>query len=145
MLADVNNGMILRGNRRAALVAAGVMAAALAGCSAPAGRRDGAADVAVRFASEVSSGALAQSCDLLAQNTIEALTKGGGSCADAVRKAGLQDPGQVTGTQVWGRSALVRFTGSVAFLTEVDGAWRVTAAGCAPRQASPADCALEAG
>ncbi len=134
----------MRGRWSAPLVLL-AFATALAGCSGPDGGRQAAQEVASSFVRAVAGGDLAAACGLLARSTVEQLEQGGSDCPSAVEQAGLDDPGQATGTQVWGRAALVTFSGADVFLADVDGRWRVTAAGCVLRQESPAECDVEAG
>jgi hypothetical protein len=126
---------------RAAL--AGSAVALLAGaCSAPAGT--GAAQrtarEAVRAASDQDSATL---CSLLSPATVHRLEEQQqGPCATVARSLDLGNPAATGRAQVWGSSALVPVGSSAVFLTDVDGRWRVLAAGCTVHEDEPADCRL---
>jgi hypothetical protein len=47
---------------------------------------------------------------------------------------------RVSGVQVWGDAAEVRFGSDVLFLRLVSGHWRVSAAGCTRQPVGPYDC-----
>jgi hypothetical protein len=84
---------------------------------------------------------------MLTADVVQSLEQDGAPCPAAVSQLDLSDPGVATSAQVWGRDGLVRFSdpGNDVFWTAVDGAWRVTAAGCTRNADAPADCELEAG
>jgi hypothetical protein len=110
----------------------------VAGCTAAGA--DGAAEVAVRFASSVRSNPEA-ACRLLAPRTLEAVAKdGGGVCSGGLEdtSATIEAPeGDPTQVDVAGHSARVVVGGQAVFLAWFDHGWLVTAAGCERRQVDP--------
>lgn len=126
----------------AALVATALTAGA---CAGPAARSARAKDAATTFARAVTARDFAGACGVLVQATAEQLQQQGGSCPAGLAAAGLDDAGEVSSAQVWGRAALVTFSGGQVFLADVAGRWLVTAAGCTRREQSPADCAVGTG
>jgi hypothetical protein len=135
------------GRRGGVLLAAAATAvvATTTGCAGPSPEITGARDAATTFGRAVADGDAEAACGLLARSVVESLEQSDGSCPQGVQQAGLDDPGELTGSEVWGSSGLVTFTGGDVFLTVVDGRWRVTAAGCTQHEESPADCDLEEG
>ena len=82
-------------------------------------------------------------CSLLAPSTAQSLEREQStSCEQAARSLNLGQPSASGSAEVWGSSALVPTGSTSVFLTEVDGQWRVLAAGCSMHQDSPADCEL---
>jgi hypothetical protein len=137
---------------RSAVVLGGLVAAAsvtgcLSACGAPSSTTTAVSSTALAFQTAATDGDGAGICDLLTDSLTKALEHSGQSCSSAVTALQLGDPGAVLATDVWGRSALVTFadTSSDVFLTEVNGTWRIAAAGCAVRDSRPAECQLEAG
>lgn len=112
----------------------------LAGC---ADARTGAVEeAATSFVQDLGSGDLAGACDLLAPATRERVERAG-TCAGVLGGARLPAGSRVQSSEVWGTSALVRTAGDTLFLTETDGGWKVSAAGCRSRGEAPYDCAVE--
>jgi hypothetical protein len=142
-------------NRRGSLAGTAVVLAALAvggsGCAGTPGSAAAAqtARAAVRAAAAHDTATL---CGLLARSTVQQLEQDKSApCAEATRSLdlGSTTSGSTTSgsavdgaAQVWGRSAMVAVGSATVFLTDVDGRWRVLAAGCALREEQPAQCAL---
>lgn len=66
----------------------------------------------------------------------------GKPCARALSGLGLPT-GSVRSVEVWGGNAQARLDAGVFFLAEFKAGWRITAAGCQPRQDKPYDCDVE--
>jgi hypothetical protein len=120
--------------------------AVLGGCDA---RRDDArvaAQAANGFSTALTNKDAAIACSLLAPDTQHQLEKSAKApCTEAVLDQELPEPGAVIHTDVFGSEARVVFTADTMFLTNLDGAWKLAAAGCTPRGDLPYDCALEGG
>jgi hypothetical protein len=85
-------------------------------------------------------------CALLAPDTAQQLEQQESApCAVAVQSLDLGQPSPPGPPQVWGSSALVPVGSDAVFLTDVNGRWRVMAAGCTLQDARPADCKLGGG
>ena len=140
-------GRLHRGGRRSVVFFA-LLAAALvgvSGCTGPGA--DEAARVAESFDQLASSDA-AQACALLAPGTRAEVEKAAKkSCAEALGDEGLPDPSAVSGVDVFGHDAIVRFSGDTVFLARFPEGWRVTAAGCqpGPSDQKPYDCNVSGG
>jgi hypothetical protein len=135
--------MTIRRGTAAGLVAAlGAMAVGVSGCAGSPGSAAAAqtARAAVRVAADNDTATL---CGLLAASTVQQLEQQESEpCALAAGSLDLGEPSDGGTAQVWGRSALVPVGSAAVFLTDVDGRWRVLAAGCALRQEQPAECTL---
>jgi hypothetical protein len=126
-----------------AVIALGIAGAVAIG----AGRAGGAPDAAVvveRFLAAVDADDAAVACGLLTETAAGELEKQSGTSCD---QAVLQLP--VTGSQVARvefaeLSAVARVSdGPDAFLDKTRAGWRISAAGCEPRQGEPYECELE--
>lgn len=136
----------MRHKRSRALLAAVPVLAALpiTGCGAASSTVDAATAAGAQLQRAVAAHDAGGICRLLTPATRQSLAQDG-SCAAAVTGLDLSDPGPVRSAQVWGSNALITYRQDDAFLTEANGRWLVTAAGCSLHAQSPADCDLEAG
>jgi hypothetical protein len=132
--------------RRAWTVVSAIgIAASTAACSGSpsAGSAQRTAEAAIQASVTHDSSAL---CALLAPDTAQQLEQQQSApCADAIQSLNLGQPSDPGPAQVWGSSALVPMGPDAVFLTDVNGRWRVFAAGCTLRGEHPADCKLGGG
>jgi hypothetical protein len=120
-------------------VAVAALSAACAG-SPGADSAERTAQDAVRAASARDTTTL---CALLSPVTAHDLEQQQSApCPSAARSVDLGGPATAGPAQVWGSSALVPTGSTSVFLIEVNGRWRVRAAGCSVHQDQPADCRL---
>ena len=125
-----------------AVAVLGAVAIGTSGCAGSAGSAaaEQTALAAVRAAATQDTSTL---CGLLAASTRSQLEREQSApCAQAAASLDLGQPSGGGAAQVWGRSALVPVGSTAVFLTDVNGRWRVLAAGCALREEQPAECAL---
>jgi hypothetical protein len=116
----------------------------VAGCASASPRTDGAAEVASRFGAAVAAGDGSAACALLAAATRDELAQSAGKpCADAVTSEDVPPLGAVRRVEAWGEQAQVAGTADTVFLSHLTGAWRVVAAGCAPRPGRPYECSVK--
>jgi hypothetical protein len=132
--------------RSGSLAGAAAVLAAVAvgtsGCAGSAGKAaaERTAVAAVRAAATQDTATL---CGLLAASTVQSLEQEQSApCSQAAASLDLGQPADGGAAQVWGRSALVPVGSTAVFLTDVNGQWRVLAAGCALREEQPAECVL---
>jgi hypothetical protein len=126
----------------AVLTVVGALAVGASGCAGTSGSTAAAqtARAAVRAAATHDTATL---CGLLAQSTVQQLEQDQSApCAQAASSLNLGSPTGGGAAQVWGRSAMVPVGSATVFLTDVNGRWRVLAAGCTLREEQPAECAL---
>ncbi len=129
------------GGRRS--VASSVLLAALvvvAGCAGPGA--DQAGQAASSFGRLVGEDP-AKACELLAPGTRDQVEKAADkTCPEALGDADLPDPSPLTGADVYGHDAIVRFANDTVFLARYPDGWRITAAGCrpGPSDQKPYDC-----
>lgn len=119
---------------------------AVSGCSS--GNEDAATRAAEQLHSSLRDQDGAAACDVLSDDVQQELAESeGASCATAVMEAGLPDSGRVTGVEVYGTAAQVRFSDDedVVFLGEFADGWKVTAAGCTRQAGAPYDCQVQGG
>ncbi|MGS0685807.1 hypothetical protein ACVBEQ_11795 [Nakamurella sp. GG22] len=139
--------LIRRESRRKAARAVALAAAVLSTTSCAALRPD--AETAGRVASDFTTAVTAHdtgaACSLLAPATRSELESDGSSCEQALLDKQIPTGGAIEHTAAFGRSAQVVLRGDVVFLSDFNGRWLVTAAGCRPERDAPYDCALTGG
>ncbi|HET7477470.1 MAG TPA: hypothetical protein VFJ97_15790 [Dermatophilaceae bacterium] len=129
-----------------AAAAVGLLLAGLTGCSVEGPGSDGARAAAVNFHRLLTAGNGERACRLLSERAVEDVRgPDDRACATALTSLPIRPVAAVRSTSVYGHSALVVFDADAVFLASFDDGWRVTAAGCSPRQDQPYDCAFEAG
>jgi hypothetical protein len=84
----------------------------------------------------------AAACDLLAPETRTDLERGSAQACPQVLTRRSLPTGAGTSIQVWGGNAQLRLASGVVFLAKFRTGWKVTAAGCTPRQDQPYDCTV---
>jgi hypothetical protein len=82
-------------------------------------------------------------CVLLAPGTLAELEQSFGRCDKALSDQHLPVGTQVADVDVYGKDAIVQLDKDVVFLARFDDGWRVTAAGCTPRQDRPFTCTIK--
>lgn len=130
--------------RRVTAIGLGALAlAGGAGCGTDASARDARGSVE-RFYSAFEARDGTAACRQLSQGAASALeTSEGEPCERAVLSLRLR-PSPIRGASVWVTSAQVSLrSGTAAFLDQVGGRWRISAAGCRPRPRQPYECELE--
>jgi hypothetical protein len=132
----------VRAVRTRCVVLAAVVLALATGCGAAPGS-DAVTRVADAWLAAARAKDAATLCRLLTPAAEESVRSGGQSCEQAVGDLDLPGAGRVGAIQVWSDRAQVKAGGDTLFLTEVDGAWRVSAAGCTAEAGGPYDCDLE--
>ncbi|MBT2444327.1 hypothetical protein J7E93_30385 [Streptomyces sp. ISL-36] len=126
-----------------AFLVLGVLGASLAGCADVDDRAAAAETAAVRFTAALAEPGTGGACDALAPATREELEQEG-PCPQALASLGLDpDVGRVVGADVYGSQARVVFERDNVFLASFPEGWKVTAAGCTPRQGRPAQCEVK--
>lgn len=126
------------------LVAAALLP--LTACGGLSPDADAAADVALSFHAAVSAGDGQSACDDLAPGTADVLQRDAGAgCAQAVLDEDIPDASTVLDAQAFGQVAQVVMSGDVVFLAAFGDEWRVTAAGCSPRDNKPYYCSIDGG
>ncbi|MEU6880946.1 hypothetical protein [Streptomyces sp. NPDC046712] len=117
----------------------------LSGCGAPAARQDGASRAGREFEEALATGDYATACGLLAVESREQLEESEKKpCGEALGSQDLPRGGRVHGVDVYGRQALLHMGEDILFLSQFDGGWKVTAAGCVPEPGDePYRCALK--
>lgn len=123
------------------LAAAGVAVALCGGCGAPPGT-----DAVTRTADSWLAAARAKDtaalCRLVTPAAAQAAEIGDDTCVQALGDVHFPGAGPVVAVQVWSDRAQVKAGADTLFLTEVDGAWRVSGAGCSAEAGGPYDCDL---
>ncbi|MDX3533901.1 hypothetical protein PV721_05880 [Streptomyces sp. MB09-01] len=122
------------------------VAAVLCGCGATAPRLEGARQAGEAFEQALADADYARACGLLAPQTRQQLEENEEKpCGPALPGQELPVAGQVRGTQVHGRQALLRLQKDTLFLSQFDDGWKVVAADCAPQGEQPYRCSLKGG
>lgn len=105
-----------------------------------------AAAAAESFHAAVRASDGATACELLAPETVKELEESAGAtCTEAIQAAELPVAGDALDTAAYVRSARVELNGDVVFVSDFDGEWQVTAAGCSLRPDDSYDCAVRGG
>lgn len=135
-----------RGGWAMTAVAALAVAGLLCGCGAPASRLEGAGQAGRQFAQALADADYPRACALLAPRTRQQLEEDQHEpCVFALHGEELPAAGEVRGTDVYGRQALLRLRGDTLFLSQFDNGWKVVAAGCTPQGDKPYRCSLKGG
>ncbi|SDZ26332.1 hypothetical protein SAMN05421504_111166 [Amycolatopsis xylanica] len=116
-------------------VAAVLLTCAVAACGSPADAAPSA--VARRFADAVGSGDTAAACALLAPRAKDALTTHPCAVALAALRLPHAPPAMPV---VWSSEAQAKSADDTVFLHEFSDGWRITGAGCHPRNEQVYDC-----
>ncbi|MFD6470226.1 hypothetical protein [Streptomyces goshikiensis] len=117
--------------------------AVLCGCGAPAPRLDAARQAGAAFEQALADAAYPRACALLAPQTRQQLEDDERKpCGPALQGQDLPTAGEVQGTQLYGRQALLRLRKDTLFLSQFDDGWKVVAAGCTPKAGKPYQCSL---
>jgi hypothetical protein len=126
------------------LLGCAAVAVGLSGCGSLPPDTSGATAAARAFHAAARSGDGAAACEQLSTRLADELESSQGApCAEAVLAVDVPDADAVTDVEVWGGRALVVLDHDAVFLAKFDGGWRVTAAGCSPRQNRPYDCTMK--
>jgi hypothetical protein len=129
------------GMRSRVLAVAGVAVALCGGCGVTPGT-DGVTRTAAAWLAAARAKDAAALCRLVTPAAAESAATGNETCVQALGDLDLPAAGPVGAVQVWSDRAQVKVGGDTLFLTEVDGGWRVSAAGCTARTDGPYDCDL---
>jgi len=103
---------------------------------------DSAEAAALRFSGLVKADPAA-ACDLLARGTLRELESSFGPCESSLPEQDLPSADASREVQVFGKQAMVALAGDTIFLARFPDGWRVTAAGCVPRDDRPYDCSVK--
>lgn len=122
-----------------------VAVATVSGCSGVGPDAAGAANAAQAFHAETSDGEGDAACARLDARAVDELEQSGQPCRQAVLAADVPDAAQVRDVQVWGGRGIVVLDHDVVFVARFDSGWRVTAAGCSPREDRPYECIVKGG
>ncbi|MGN9790638.1 hypothetical protein ACTMTU_05975 [Streptomyces sp. OZ13] len=129
---------------RAAAVAALVLATSA--CGSLDERRDDVTAEVTAFEQALGADEFARMCAALAPETLEELEQSGKSpCEQAIGEAELTEAGAVRRVDVYGDQARVVLEKDTVFLSHFPTGWKVTAAGCTPREGRPYQCELKGG
>lgn len=131
--------------RGLAVTVAGAVAMVLCGCGAAA-RLEGARQAGRAFEQALADADYPRACALLAPQTRQQLEEDEHQpCGSALRGQDLAVGGEVRGTQVYGRQALLRLRTDTLFLSQFKDGWKVVTAGCTPQGDKPYRCSLKGG
>ncbi|MFD9482995.1 hypothetical protein ACFWBX_03115 [Streptomyces sp. NPDC059991] len=129
-----------------AVMVAGAVAVVLCGCGAPAARLEGARQAGRAFEQAIAHANYPRACGLLAPETRQQLEEDQHQpCVAALRGEDLAAAGEVRGTQVYGRQALLRLRKDTLFLSQFEDGWKVVTAGCTRQGDKPYRCSLKGG
>ncbi|MFD9564218.1 hypothetical protein [Streptomyces sp. NPDC059994] len=129
-----------------AVMVAGAVAVVLCGCGAPAARLEGARQAGRAFEQAIAHANYPRACGLLAPQTRQQLEEDQHQpCVAALRGEDLAAAGEVRGTQVYGRQALLLLRKDTLFLSQFEDGWKVVTAGCTPQGDKPYRCSLKGG
>ncbi|MDX6649636.1 MAG: hypothetical protein QOJ97_1587 [Solirubrobacteraceae bacterium] len=119
------------------------LALGVAGCGT-AHDRDAARDVAAGLYSAVARHDGRAACRRLGPPTVDSLEQQAKApCEKAVSDLQLHG-GRIASVEVFQTDAMVQFAGGErAYLERRQGGWKVSAAGCKPQPAGPAQCEVE--
>ncbi|MBT2451410.1 hypothetical protein J7F03_30965 [Streptomyces sp. ISL-43] len=107
---------------------------------------EGARQAGRAFEQALAGADYVRACALLAPQTRQQLEEDRHKpCAPALQGQELPQAGQVRGTEVYGRQALLRLLNDTLFLSQFTGGWKVVAAGCTPQGDQPYRCSLKGG
>lgn len=124
----------------------GVLAPAvllLAGCGSVSPGAGTAEQTALAARDVADSAGAQRACESLAPDVITSLREESGlACPAALQSEPPPTPGKVVAARVYGQAAQVVFDNDVAFLTVIQGKWRVTAMDCAAVAGHPYDCSI---
>ncbi|MFF1478105.1 hypothetical protein ACFVYD_11110 [Streptomyces sp. NPDC058301] len=124
----------------------GAVAAVLCGCGAPEARLEGARQAGRVFERALADADFPRACALLAPQTRQQLEDDQHQpCGPALRGENLVAAGELRGTQMYGRQALLSLRNDTLFLSQFKGGWKVVAAGCVPQGDKPYRCSLKGG
>jgi ketosteroid isomerase-like protein len=124
------------------LAVVGIAVAMCGGCGVTPGT-DPVARTADAWLTAVRAKDTAALCRLVTPAAARSAETGDETCAQALGDLDLPGAGPVGTIQVWSDRAQVKAGGDTLFLTEVDGRWQVSAAGCTAQADRPYDCDLE--
>jgi ketosteroid isomerase-like protein len=124
------------------LAVVGTAVALCGGCGVTPGT-DPVARTADAWLSAVRAKDTAALCRLVTPAAAQSAETGDETCTQALGDLDLPGAGPVGAIQVWSDRAQVQAGGDTLFLTEVDGRWLVSAAGCTGQADRPYDCDLE--
>lgn len=85
----------------------------------------------------------AAACRMLAPDTRQELEDTEGPCPQSLSTQDLPAASSVRAVEVYGKDAIVRLGQDTLFLARFGDGWRVTAAGCTPREDRPYRCTLK--
>ncbi|MEV8100298.1 hypothetical protein [Kitasatospora sp. NPDC085879] len=116
----------------------------LTGCGQVSRREDAAAAVAAGFEDAAGRSDAAAVCGTLAPGTREELEdQEKADCEQALAQVDLPAGGPVRRVDVFGQQARVVLEGDTLLLSVFPDGWKVTAAGCEPRDQRPYQCEIK--
>ncbi|ALC18845.1 hypothetical protein ACH46N_06095 [Streptomyces pristinaespiralis] len=109
-------------------------------------RRDDVTAEVTGFEQALGAEQFARVCAALAPETLEELEQSArSSCEEAIGEEDLTEAGAVRRVDVYGDQARVVLDQDTLFLSHFPTGWKVTAAGCTPREGRPYQCELKGG